>query len=72
MICAVLNLVGKSPCEKERLARLAMMTEKDVAHDFMTVEGIVSVGDDLRSVELIKLKTSAGVTGVNSENRGPA
>lgn len=42
---------------KDKLARLEMITENDFAQNLIRSEGMVSSGDDLRSVELIRLST---------------
>jgi len=43
-----------------------MITEKELEHDLMRADGKESVGDDLRSVNLINFITSIGVTDENS------
>ena len=43
---ATLNMVGKTPCEKDKLARLDMRTEKTPEQDLRSEVGMKLRGED--------------------------
>src|SRR5277367_4366633 len=48
--CATLKASGKTPCEKDKLARSEIKTEKRVLHDLRRIGGILSTGENLALV----------------------
>lgn len=63
--------MGKKPCEKERLAKLEMIDEKERGHCFRREDGKGSRGENLRESDDRSLSTSAGVTGVKESSGVP-
>ena len=69
---AVLNIVGKCPLVKERLARLQIIGANISAHPFKIDVGMKSIGDDFDDMELKILWTSSGVTKGRSFMHSPS
>ena len=65
--CAVLNEVGKIPCEKERAESLHIMEAKMPENCFSRKTGIISKGEDLFGRELINLMISSTLRGEKNE-----
>ena len=65
VIWASLNLEGKAPCEMERLARVAIISEKTKWQDLSSVDWIKFIDEDLDEQEVMSFRTSALMTGGN-------
>ena len=65
--CAVLNKVGKIPCEKERAESLHIMEAKMSENCFSRKTEIISKGEDLFGKELINLLISSTLGGEKNE-----
>ena len=63
---ACLNFDGKTPLEKERLARWAIRSEKRAGHDLTTEVGMKSRTDVFEGMDDNILQTSDAVTGSRS------
>ena len=63
VIIACLNLIGKTPLLKERLANAAMSSAKTYGQVLIRSGGRRSAEEDLGGIEDKTLKTSVGVTG---------
>ena len=63
--------MGKTSCEKDKLARLEMRSEKTPEQDLRSEVGMKSRGEDLAGIELRIAKTSSGETGEGASRVGP-
>jgi len=59
---ACLKAMGKEPCEKDKLAKVAIRGAKVTEQDLRRVDEIISDGEDLQGIEVRILYTSPGVT----------
>ena len=62
---------GKTPCEKDRLARLDMSSEKTPEQDLRREVGMKSRGEDFAGMDLRITRTSSGDTGEGASRVDP-
>ena len=62
MTAADLNMAGKVPSEKERLASLAIISENTDGQSLSNEVGMKSTDDDFEGMEVISLRTSSTET----------
>jgi len=67
---ATLNVVGKMPLEKDKLASLVISSAKTDGHNFKSVVGMKSTEEDLEDIVTICFLTSSTVThGIESKGK---
>ena len=71
MTAADLNMVGKMPSEKERLASLAIISENTDGQSVSSEVGMKSTDDDFEGMDVINLRTSSTETLATDSNGSP-
>ena len=63
--------MGKTPCEKDKLASLDMRSEKTPEQDLRSEVGMKSRGEDFAGMEFRMASTCSGETGEGTSRVGP-
>ena len=63
--------MGKTPCEKDKLASLDMRSEKTPEQNLRSEVGMKSRGEDFAGMELRIARTCLGETGEGASRVGP-
>ena len=71
MTAADLNMTGKMPSEKKRLANLAIISENTDGQSLSSDVGMKSTDDDFDGMDVINLRTSSTETLATDSNDSP-